>query len=144
MGYSFLAATPEESYDQKAIYLTQKDVREVQLAKGAVAAGVKTLMDELGVGAKDISRVYLAGALGNYVDRLSALRIGLLPRVNPEIIRSLGNAASRGASMALLSKKQWQMAKDLIDFIEHIELSCRPDFNDYFVENLDFPKENMW
>ncbi len=144
MGHSFLAAAPEESYDQKAIYLTQKDVREVQLAKGAIAAGVKTLMDELGIGAKDINRVYLAGALGNYVDPLSAVRIGLLPRINPEIIRSLGNAATRGASMALLSKKHWQMAKDLVDFIEHIELSCRPDFNDYFVENLDFPTENMW
>ena len=144
MGHSFLVASPEESYDQKAIYLTQKDVREVQLAKGAVAAGVKTLMNELGVAAKDISRVYLAGALGNYADRLSAVRIGLLPRINPEIIKSLGNAASRGASMPLLSKKHWQMAKDLVDFIEHIELSCRSDFNEYFVENLDFPKENMW
>jgi uncharacterized 2Fe-2S/4Fe-4S cluster protein (DUF4445 family) len=144
MGHSFLVTSPNESYDQKAVYLTQKDVREVQLAKGAVAAGVKTLMDELGIGISDIKRVYLAGALGNYVDRLSAVRIGLLPRINPEIIRSLGNAATRGASMALLSKKHWQMAKDLVDFIEHIELSCRPDFNDYFVENLDFPKENMW
>ena len=144
VGYSFLVASPEESYDQKPIYLTQKDVREVQLAKGAIAAGIKTLMDELGIGAEDINRVYLAGALGNYVDPLSAVRIGLLPRINPEIIKSLGNAASSGASMALLSKKHWQMAKDLVNFIEHVELSCRPDFNEYFVEHLDFPKENVW
>jgi uncharacterized 2Fe-2S/4Fe-4S cluster protein (DUF4445 family) len=101
-------------------------------------------MDEVGIGAKDISRVYLAGALGNYVDPLSAVRIGLLPRIHPEIIKSLGNAASSGASMALLSKKHWQMAKDLVDFIEHIELSCLPDFNEYFVEHLDFPMENLW
>jgi len=143
-GYSFLVASSEESHDQKPIYLTQRDVREVQLAKGAIAAGIKTLTDELGIGAKDINRVYLAGALGNYIDPVSAMRTGLLPRINPDIVKSLGNAASSGASMALLSKKHWQMAKDLIDFIEHIELSYRPDFNEYFVEQMDFPMVNLW
>jgi len=63
----FLIASAEESYDHKPLYLTQKDVRELQLAKGAIAAGVKTLMDEMGIGVQDIHRVYLAGALGNYV-----------------------------------------------------------------------------
>jgi len=144
VGHSFLVASPEESYDQKPIYLTQKDVREVQLAKGAIAAGIETLMDELGIGVKDINHVYLAGALGNYCDPLSAIRIGLLPRTSTGIIKSLGNAASRGASMALLSKRHWQMANDLVGFIEHIELSYRPDFNEYFVKQLDFPKENIW
>jgi len=143
-GNSFLVASPEESYDQKLIYLTQKDIREVQLAKGAIAAGIKTLMDELGIEAEDINCVYLAGAFGNYVDPLSAVRIGLLPRINPEIIKSLGNAASSGASMALLSRKHWQMARNLVDFIEHVELSCRHDFNEYFIEHMDFPKENVW
>jgi uncharacterized 2Fe-2S/4Fe-4S cluster protein (DUF4445 family) len=143
-GNSFLIASPEESYDRKPIYLTQQDVREVQLAKGAIAAGIKTLMDELRIEAKDINSVYLAGALGNYVDPFSAVRIGLLPRINTEIIISLGNAASSGASMVLLSKKHWRMARDLIDFIEHVELSCRHDFNEYFVENMDFPKVNIW
>ena len=143
-GYRFLVASSEESHDQKPIYLTQRDVREVQLAKGAIAAGIKTLIDQLGIEAKDINRVYLAGALGNYVDPISAMRIGLLPRINPDIVRSLGNAASSGASMALLSKKHWQMARDLVDFIEHIELSYRPDFNEYFIEHMDFPTKNMW
>jgi uncharacterized 2Fe-2S/4Fe-4S cluster protein (DUF4445 family) len=143
-GYSFLVTSPEESYDQEAIYLTQEDVREVQLAKGAIAAGIKTLMDELGIGAKDIGSVYLAGALGNYVDAVSALRIGLLPSISPRIIKSLGNAASSGASMVLLSKKHWRMAKEIIDFIEHIELSFRHDFNEYFIEQMDFPRENVW
>jgi uncharacterized 2Fe-2S/4Fe-4S cluster protein (DUF4445 family) len=143
-GHSFLIAAAEESYDQKPIYLTQGDVREVQLAKGAIAAGTKTLIDEMGIGVEDIDYVYLAGALGNYVDPLSALRIGLLPSINPQIVTSLGNAASSGASMVLLSRKHWRMARDLIDFIEHVELSFRHDFNEYFVEQMDFPKGNVW
>jgi len=140
--YSFLVASADESDGQKPVYLTQKDVRELQLAKGAVAAGIKTLMDEMGIGAGDIDRVYLAGALGNYINPYSAMRIGLLPRLDPEIITSLGNAASTGASMVLLSKAYWQMANHLADSIEHVELSSRLDFNQYFIENMDFPEEN--
>ena len=142
--YNFLVASERESFHGHSIFLTQQDVRELQLAKGAVAAGIKTLMDELGVGIEDISKVYLAGALGNYVNPISTLRIGLVPEVNVEIIKSLGNAASMGASMVLLSKKHWQMAEDIARFIEHIELSCRKDFNQHFVEQLDFPAENLW
>ncbi|MDY6844944.1 MAG: ASKHA domain-containing protein [Thermodesulfobacteriota bacterium] len=139
----FLVASSEESYDQKPIYLTQKDVRELQLAKGAIAAGIKTLMDEMGIKTEDIHRVYLAGALGNYVNPCSAMRIGLIPKLDLEIVSSLGNAASTGASMVLLSKDYWQMANELSDFVEHIELSSRLDFNEYFVEHIDFHDENL-
>jgi len=138
--YDFLIASPDESYDHKPIYLTQKDVRELQLAKGAIAAGIRTLMDEMGVGPEDIQHVYLAGALGNYVNPYSAVRIGMIPGFDPEMITSLGNAASTGASMVLLSKEYWQTANELSDSIEHIELSSRIDFNQYFVESIDFPK----
>jgi len=135
----FLVASAEESYDNRPIYLTQKDVRELQLAKGAVAAGIRTLMDEMGIGVQDIHRVYLAGALGNYVNPYSAMRIGLIPSVDPKIISSLGNAASTGASMVLLSKDYWHKANEIANFIEHVELSSRLDFNQYFIEQMDFP-----
>jgi len=141
---SFLVASAEESGRQKPIYLTQKDVREFQLARGAIAAGIRTLMDELGIGVSDIHHVYLAGALGNYVDNRSALRTGLIPGVNPDIIKSLGNAASTGASMVLLVKQYWQTAAELSQFIEHIELSWRSDFNQYFIDHMEFPAENQW
>jgi CBS domain-containing protein len=141
--YDFLIASPEESYDHQPLYLTQRDVRELQLAKGAIAAGIKTLTDELGIATEDIDRVYLAGALGNYISPDSAMRIGLIPRLAPEIISSLGNAASTGASMVLMSRDYWQMANKLTGFIEHIELSARLDFNQYFIEQLDFSKENL-
>jgi uncharacterized 2Fe-2S/4Fe-4S cluster protein (DUF4445 family) len=140
----FLVASAAESYSRRDIYLTQKDVRELQLAKAAIAAGVSILIDEAGVGIDEISRVYLAGALGNYIDPLSAMRIGLIPSFDPKIVTSLGNAASTGASMVLLSKDYWRMANRLSDFIEHIELSSRFDFDQYFVEHMDFPRQDLW
>lgn len=137
--YDFLMASAEESYDGRPLYLTQRDIRELQLAKGAIAAGIKTLMDEMGIGVEDIERIYLAGALGNYVSPESAMRIGLIPRLNLDVVTSLGNAASTGAAMVVLSKEYWRMANELSHTVEHIELSSRLDFNEYFVEQLDFP-----
>lgn len=142
--YDFLVASEEESYNKKPIYLTQKDVRELQLAKSAIAAGIQTLMAEMGIELKDVNRICLAGALGNYINPYSAMRIGLLPMVEPAIIKSLGNAASTGASMVLLSKAYWPWANELVRFIEHIELSCRKDFTEHFILNMDFPEEIPW
>ena len=142
--YDFLVASHGETYQGRPIYLTQKDVREVQLAKGAIAAGIQTLMDEMRIGVQDIGRVYLAGALGNYVNPFSAMRIGLIPRVPIEKVKSIGNAASTGASMVLLSKSYWQKANELAKSLEHVELSNRSDFNEYFIEHMDFPTENLW
>jgi uncharacterized 2Fe-2S/4Fe-4S cluster protein (DUF4445 family) len=142
--YGFLIASAEESYHHKPIYLTQKDVRELQLVKGAIAAGIRILMDEMGIGTKDIGRVFLSGAFGNYIDPYRAAYIGLIPGLDPEIVTSLGNAASTGASMVLVSKDYWQRANELAHSIEHIELSHRHDFNQYFIEHMDFPEQNMW
>ncbi len=141
---AFLVASKEESSGNKPIYLTQKDVRELQLAKGAVAAGIQTLMDKMGIEIQDLDQICLAGALGNFVNPFSAMRIGLLPKVDPDKIKSLGNAASKGAVMVLLSRPHWQKANELSKSIEHVELSSHLDFNQYFIENLNFPQENLW
>ncbi|MFC1924435.1 ASKHA domain-containing protein [Chloroflexota bacterium] len=142
--YNFLIAPADQNNNGKPIYLTQRDIRELQLAKGAIAAGIQILMDEMGVQLADIQQVYLAGALGNYINAYSAMRIGLLPNVDPGIVTSLGNASSTGASMALLSKQYWQLANELSDSIKHVELSSRADFNQYFVEAMDFPEIDLW
>ena len=142
--YDFLIVSAKDSGSGKAVYLTQKDVRALQLAKAAIAAGVETLMDELAIGVSDIDHVYLAGALGNYVDPLSTVRIGLIPQVDPKIIKSLGNAASQGAAMVLLAKKYWRKADQLAHFIQHVELSSRRDFNEHFIGHMYFPKQNAW
>jgi len=142
--YDFLVASPSESLDGRPIYLTQNDVRELQLAKGAIAAGTKILLDMMGASYEDIDEVCLAGALGNYIHPLSAMRIGLLPKVDLNIINPLGNAASTGAKMVLLSKEYWDKTSEITRFIEHIELSGLPEFFDNFIQNMDFPEENLW
>jgi uncharacterized 2Fe-2S/4Fe-4S cluster protein (DUF4445 family) len=140
----FVVAYQDEAHGGRPVYLTQRDVRELQLAKAAVAAGVRILMDELELKPQELQRVCLAGALGNYVNSHSAMRIGLLPTVDPGIIQSLGNAASTGAAMTLLSRGHWRMARALARGIEHVELSSRSDFNHYFVEHMNFPTQNLW
>lgn len=142
--YHFLIAAPEESLDGKSVFLTQKDVRELQLAKGAISAGVELLMHEMGIRPDQIDEVYLAGALGNYVHPLSAMRIGLIPHVDPIKVVSMGNAASTGATMALLSRKYWKKALELSEQVHHLELSLHPDFYDTFIEQMDFPDFNLW
>jgi uncharacterized 2Fe-2S/4Fe-4S cluster protein (DUF4445 family) len=140
----FLVCKAEESYFNRPIYLTQKDVRELQLAKAAIAAGIGTLLGAMGLRVSDIRKVYLAGALGNYVNTYSAVRVGLIPDLDPLAVESLGNAASTGATMVLLSRAYWGRANRLSRFIEHIELSTRADFNEYFIEQMDFPQKNVW
>ena len=142
--HGFVIASELESAHESPIILTQRDVRELQLAKAAVAAGIGTLMRVMEIGPEDIRHVYLAGALGNYLNPYSAMRIGLIPHFRPEIIKSLGNAASTGAAMVLLSKSCWQSANSIADFVEHVELSSQPGFNESFVEQMNFPRENIW
>ena len=140
----FLVASSRESFDGQEIHLTQNDVRELQLAKAAIAAGVKILIKTMGVDIGDIDVVYLAGALGNYINPYSAMRIGLIPRLDPDKITPLGNAASTGAKMALLSTHCWKRSSEIAQSVEHLELSSHPDFSRYFIEEMNFPSENLW
>ena len=142
-GYDFLVASSAESYHHRPIYLTQKDVRELQAAKAAIAAGIEILAKEWGIAPHQVDYIYLAGALGNYINPHSGMRIGLLPMMDPERIISIGNAASAGAAMVLLSRSHWRKAQSLADSIEHVELSTRPDFPERFIANMCFPDERI-
>jgi uncharacterized 2Fe-2S/4Fe-4S cluster protein (DUF4445 family) len=142
--HDFVVAAAEETAHEKQILLCQKDVRELQLAKSAIAAGTRLLMRELGVTVDDVDQICLAGALGNYMNPYSAMRIGLIPRVNPEKVVPLGNAAATGASMVLLCKQYWARSVAVADRLEHLELSVHPDFYELFVEEMDFQEQNIW
>ncbi len=123
------------------VFLTQRDVREVQLAKGALAAGIEMLAARLGVKLEEIERVLIAGAFGNYMSPESACGIGLIPAVLRERIMPVGNAAGEGAKLALLSVEEWRIAERLARSADFVELAADPGFQDCYVDNLAFPGE---
>ncbi len=122
------------------VYLTQRDIRELQFAKGSIATGIKVLMDILGVRAEDLDEVLLGGSFGSYLNPESAKIIGLVPPVDVEKIIAVGNSAGEGAKIALLSYRERQVAFELPSRIEYVELSGRSDFNDSFISVLGFPQ----
>jgi uncharacterized 2Fe-2S/4Fe-4S cluster protein (DUF4445 family) len=123
----------------RKIYLSQADIRSLQLAKAAVAAGTRVLLEKAAMDAEELDRVLLAGAFGNFMDRLSALRIGLLPPVEEERVLGLGNAASTGAGMMLLSTVERKRALELAKKIQYVELAGNDRFRELFVDCLTFP-----
>ncbi|MCX6048793.1 MAG: ASKHA domain-containing protein [Chloroflexi bacterium] len=136
---AFVLAWPEESGHQRPIVLTQRDIRELQFAKGAIAGGIEVVMHELGVETSELVAIYLAGSFGSYINPQSARIIGLVPPVPVERIKAVGNAAGEGAKMALLSFRARQVARSLPTIVEYHELSGRGDFNDSFLAVLQFP-----
>ncbi|KLU59663.1 Na(+)-translocating NADH-quinone reductase subunit F [Peptococcaceae bacterium CEB3] len=137
-GTEFVLVWAEDSATGEDIVISQKDVRELQLAKGAIMAGIRILLREEGAEAGELDRVLLAGAFGNYIGKESALGIGLLPPVPLERIAAIGNAAGDGAKMALLSLPEKERALRLARQAKHIELSTDPDFQVEFVNALSF------
>lgn len=122
------------------VYLTQKDVREVQLAKGAISAGILLLEKHLGITHQQIQTIYIAGAFGNYMNPQNACNIGLLPTTLKDRIQSIGNAAGEGAKIALLNKNELAQTVCLSQQVEFLELAAIPEFQDCFVDELEFPE----
>ena len=131
---------PNEAGNEKGVYLTQKDVGEVQLAKAAIAAGIQMLMERLEITEKEIQTVYIAGAFGNYMNPVSAGKIGLLPASLVEKVKPVGNAAGEGAKIALVNEKEMLDMDELVRKIEFVELAASPEFQDCFIDELGFPE----
>jgi uncharacterized 2Fe-2S/4Fe-4S cluster protein (DUF4445 family) len=125
---------------ERAVFLDGGDLDNLKLAKAAVAAGARVLLDRAGIGADSLSRLFLAGAFGTYIDVASAKRIGMLPGVPPERVVKVGNASVEGAAMVLLSQECREKAEKLGGMITHVSLEQDPDFQDRFIEELAFPK----
>jgi uncharacterized 2Fe-2S/4Fe-4S cluster protein (DUF4445 family) len=121
------------------IYLSQRDVRELQFAKASIATGWNILLGELGIEPADIQQVLLGGSFGAYLSPASAVRIGLVPPLALPRIVSAGNVAGEGAKMAALSHRERAEAQSIVREIEYVELSGRTDFNDRFIDQLAFP-----
>jgi uncharacterized 2Fe-2S/4Fe-4S cluster protein (DUF4445 family) len=136
-GYEFVIAKARETAIGKDITITSADIRQVQLAKGALYAGAKVMMGILGI--QQINRVVLAGAFGNYIDPEKAMLLGLFPDCELQEITAVGNAAGDGARIALLNKKKRREANDIARRIRYIELTLSKDFPDQFALAMHFP-----
>lgn len=120
------------------VYITQEDIRKLQLAKGAIAAGIDILFKEYGCKPCDLDILTFAGGFGNYIDKASAAAIGLFP---PELLdraKEVGNAAGNGAVSAALSQEAWERALDISGDMRYIELASYPHFNEMYVEHMNF------
>ena len=125
------------------VTLTQKDVREVQLAKAAIRAGIELLCAHLGRKPEDIQHVLLAGAFGSYMTPVSACRIGMIPPVLAHRISSVGNAAGEGAKLCALSAKEYAYSQSLAENTEFLELASMAQFQDCYVDALEFEEETI-
>jgi len=123
----------------RSVHLSQRDVRELQFAKAAIATGWSLLLEDAGITAADVQQVLLAGSFGSYLSPSSAIRLGLVPSLPVMRVVSAGNVAGEGAKMALLSLRERAGAMALLEEVNYVELSDRGDFNDRFVEHLAFP-----
>jgi uncharacterized 2Fe-2S/4Fe-4S cluster protein (DUF4445 family) len=133
----FVLAWAEESSIDKDIVVTQKDVRQIQLAKGALYAGCKLMMRRMGM--KKMDTIKIAGAFGTHVDRQKALIMGLFPDCEIEMIESVGNAAGDGCRAALLNKNKREEANWVSRNVEYIELTVEEDFQNQFMEAMQIP-----
>jgi uncharacterized 2Fe-2S/4Fe-4S cluster protein (DUF4445 family) len=114
------------------VTITQRDIREVQLAKGAMRAGIKALLDSVGRTEAEIDEVIIAGAFGSYIDPASAIAIGMLPDLPLDRFRQVGNAAGTGARLALISREQRQLAEDIARRVRYLELAGLASFSRLF------------
>lgn len=142
-GVEFVLATKKQSGNGKPITLTGADIRHMQLAKGSIHAAIQTLIRTAGTTDDDLDEILLAGAFGNYIRVESAIRIGLIPPVTKDIVRSVGNAAGAGARLALLSDMEMRQARELARSAIHLELAVSPDYQMELMERMMFPSDEI-
>ncbi|MEM2273121.1 MAG: ASKHA domain-containing protein [Candidatus Bathyarchaeia archaeon] len=138
-GVEFIIAWGHETAIGKDIVITQKDIREIQLAKAAIHAGCMILMEKIGITESDISMLFLAGAFGTYINPESARIIGMYPEIPLNKVRAVGNAAGTGARICLVSKSMRRRAEDLHRIVKYVELSAEPAFQTEFLKSHFLP-----
>ncbi len=136
-------ANAAESYDNQPIVLSRADVGEIQMAKGAIRAGIKLLSEMAGIEETDIDCIILAGAFGTYIDPVSARVIGLIPPLPLDRVQQVGNASGIGAKQLVLDTKQREAARRLVERIDYVELTTHPDFRDRYSQALRMA-EDVW
>jgi uncharacterized 2Fe-2S/4Fe-4S cluster protein (DUF4445 family) len=126
------------SSKNEPITLTQRDVRELQLAKAAIRTGIETLLRQAGLQLDDLAELYVAGGFGNYLNKENAIRLGLIPKLPLERIKFIGNAAFIGAKMALISREVRDRADNVAKNTHHLQIADTPDFQMLYMESMMF------
>lgn len=142
-GYEFVLAWKEETGIDEDIVFTQKDIREIQKAKAAIHVGASTLMRKMGYAEKDISKLFIAGAFGNYADPENARTIGMYPEVATEKIEFIGNAAGTGSRLSLLSTELRKKAERISRKVMYYELAADSRFLKEYLNSLDIPYADL-
>jgi uncharacterized 2Fe-2S/4Fe-4S cluster protein (DUF4445 family) len=135
---AFVLARAGESGTGADIMLTQADIRQVQLAKGAIRSGIAMLQRLTGIPDDRLAELMLAGGFGNYLSIPSAIRVGLIPRLPVDRVSYVGNAAGLGAQMAVISERERRRADDIARTVRHVSLATHPDFQSVFLDALQF------
>lgn len=135
---AFIIKAEKEGTGNNKILYTQKDIHELQLAKGAIRAGINILLNKTGIKKNEIDRIYLAGGFGNYLNPKNACKIGLLPEVQENKVIQIGNAAGSGARKHLLNQKSQKRLKNIKKNVKYIELSTTTEFQNEFMKTIQF------
>ncbi len=135
-GGAFVLVPEAESGNAQDILVTRKDVNEIQLAKGAIRAGIEVLLREAGLTYHDLGAIVVAGAFGTYLDLESAMRVGMFPPLPLTRFRQVGNAAGTGARQMLISKARRRLAESIAEKVEYVELTVHPEFMDVYMDAL--------
>ena len=137
-GIEYILVHQEDAGKDESITLTQSDIRQIQLAKGAIFSGIAMLQKVMEISDDDLQELLMCGGFGNYINVENAVKIRLVPNLPVERITYAGNAALMGAEIALLSEEDRLRAADLAHSIEHVGLATHPDFQDIFVDAMSF------
>ena len=135
---AFMAVSPEESLDGKGIYVTQKDIRQIQLAKSAIKTGCLMLLEKYGIDGSELDEILLSGAFGNYINVRNAEIIGLIPKFEGVPVISIGNGAGAGVQKYLLDKNQSSVSQRIKKNTQHVELASDPAFQNIYITNMHF------
>ncbi|MDQ7094929.1 ASKHA domain-containing protein [Desulfosporosinus sp. PR] len=139
----FVLAWAHQAGGQKDVVITENDVKNIIRAKGAIYAGIRSLLNMVAVDIEMISRIVIAGGFGNYLNVHDSVQIGLLPDLEPERFEFIGNSSVKGARLALLSQAAWREAEELGRKMTYVELSVGATFMDEYVSALFLPHTDL-
>ena len=137
------SVTTDKTANKREITFSQKDVTQIILAKAAMHTGVKLLLKNSNIKKEDIKKMFIAGAFGSHIDKVSARMIGIFPEIDLDKIVVVGNAAGTGARMCLVSKKAKEIAENISEKVSYLELGIDPDFQKIFLNSHILPYADL-